>query len=70
MMEPPGGTWGALRFPPHVQLLDELGVYRFDDKKLVQDSVIALALAVQAAYDREAVREPVIGGLYGGGARV
>jgi hypothetical protein len=65
-LEPPGGTWGALRIPPYVQLLDELGLYRFDDKKLVQDSVIALALGARAAYDREAVRAPVMGSFYGG----
>jgi hypothetical protein len=46
-------------------LLDELGLYRFDDKKLTQDSVIALALAVKAAYEREAVAEPVLGGFFG-----
>lgn len=66
-LEDAGGTWGALRLPLHVQLMDEMGIYRFDDKKLVQDSVIALALATSAAYDREAVREPVMGGLYGAG---
>jgi hypothetical protein len=65
VLEPPGGTWGALRFPPITQLLDELGLYRFDDKKLTQDSVIALALAVKGAYDREAVGEPVLGGFFG-----
>jgi hypothetical protein len=66
-LEEPGGSWGALRLPPIVQLMDELNLYRFDDKKLVQDSVISLALATKAAYDREAVREPVAGGFYGRG---
>lgn len=66
-LEEPGGSWGALRVPPHIQLLDELGLYRFDDKKLVQDSVISLALAAKAAYDREAVRSPVTGGFFGRG---
>lgn len=65
VMEPPGGKWGALRFPAHTQLLDEMGLYRFDDKKLVQDSVISLALAVTAAYEREAVGSPVFGGFFG-----
>jgi hypothetical protein len=66
VLEPPGGDWGWLRIPPHTQLLDELGLYRFDDKKLVQDSVIALAMAVKAAYDRDAVGPPVLGGFFGG----
>jgi len=65
-LEPVGGTWGAVRFPAHTQLLDELGLYRLDDKKLVQDSVISLALSVMAAYDREGVGAPVIGGFFGG----
>jgi hypothetical protein len=59
------GNWGLLRMPPITQLMDEMGVYQFDDKDLVTDSVIALALAADLAYQTEAVREPVLGGLYG-----
>jgi hypothetical protein len=70
LLEEPGGRWGSLRIPPHTQLLDELGLYRLDDKKLVQDSVISLALAVRAAYDREAVGPPAMGGMYGGAREI
>ena len=63
---PPGeGGWGLLRLPTITQLMDELGLYRIDDKDLVQDSVISLGLAVVAAYQMEAVKPPVMGGLYG-----
>lgn len=43
-------SWGWLRMPVITQLVDEMGVYQFDDKDLVQDCVFALALAVQARY--------------------
>jgi hypothetical protein len=65
MEEPNTGNWGLLRMPCITQLMDEMGIYQFDDKDLVQDSVIGLALATDLAYQSEAVREPVIGGLYG-----
>jgi len=65
MEEAREGNWGILRMPPIVQLMDEMGMYKLDDKKLVQDSVFALALAVKSAYDAEYVRAPVFGGLYG-----
>lgn len=65
MEEAKKGNWGLLRMPPVAQLMDEMGVYQFDDKDLVTDSVIALALAADLAYQTEAIREPVIGGLYG-----
>ena len=65
IMEPPGeGNWGVLRLPLITQLMDELGIYAFDDKDLVQDSVIALALAADLAYESEAIREPLLGGIY------
>ncbi len=65
-LEAPGeGEWGLLRLPMIQQLMDELGLYRIDDHDLVQDSVMSLGLAVVAAYDMEAVRPPVLGGLYG-----
>ena len=35
-----------------------------DDKKLVQDSVFALALAVAAARETEYLVEPAMGGLF------
>jgi hypothetical protein len=65
MEEPDVGNWGLLRMPLITQLMDEMGVYQFDDKELVTDSVMALALAADLAYQTEAVREPVLGGLYG-----
>lgn len=66
VMEAPNvGEWGAIRLPNITQLMDEIGIYQFDDKNLVTDSVIALALAADLAYQSEAVREPVVGGMYG-----
>ena len=69
VLEPPGtGGWGALRMPCITQLMDEMGVYSLDDKDIpFTDSVMALALAVHAAYEMESVGEPVFGGLYSGG---
>jgi hypothetical protein len=66
-MDPPGGDWGLLRMPPIPQLLDEFGGYELMDKKLVQDCVMAVALAVGAAYDGASLDKPTAGGLYGGG---
>lgn len=66
-MEPPGGDWGLIRMPPIPQLLDEFGGYELDDKKLVQDCVMSVALAVGSVYDGSNLDEPVAGGLYGGG---
>jgi hypothetical protein len=64
-MEQPGASdWGLLRMPCIPQLLDEFGIYMLDDKDLVQDSVMAVALAVEAAYSGEMLRAPVLGGLY------
>lgn len=65
MEAPREGNWGLLRIPMIVQLMDEIGIYRLDDRDLVQDSVMALALAVAAARDMEYIVPPVIGGLYG-----
>jgi hypothetical protein len=50
--------------PEEPQLISELEIYQLDDKKLVQDSVFALALAVAAARETEPLTEPVLGGLY------
>jgi hypothetical protein len=36
--------------PPIPQLLDEFGSYELDDKNLVQDCVMAVALAVRTVY--------------------
>lgn len=65
-MEPVGGKWGLLRMPPIPQLLDEFGSYELDDKKLVQDCVMAVALAIGSVYDGGVLDAPVLGGLYGG----
>lgn len=60
----PGGDWGLLRMPSIPQLLDEFGVYQVDDKDLVQDSVISVAMAADL-FVYGSVPEPVMGGLYG-----
>jgi hypothetical protein len=60
------GNWGILRLPTITQLMDELGVYSLDDKDLpFTDCVMSLALATHAAYEMEAVSDPVYGGIYG-----
>jgi hypothetical protein len=64
LQEPGEGEWGLLRFPEEKQLISELETYMLDDKKLVQDSVFALGLAVAAARDTENLNPPAIGGLY------
>lgn len=66
ILQPPGTGWGLLRMPAITQLMDEMGVYSLDDKDIpFTDSVMSLALAVNAAYEYESVGEPVIGGIYG-----
>jgi hypothetical protein len=67
LQAPKEGDWGLVRLPMEKQLLVELELYMLDDKKLVQDSVFALALAVAAARETEYLTEPAIGGLYYGG---
>jgi hypothetical protein len=69
-MEPTGGKWGLIRMPPIPQLLDEFGGYELDDKKLVQDCVMSVALAIGSVYDGSVLDRPVEGGLYGGGTAV
>jgi hypothetical protein len=64
LQEPKEGEWGLLRFPELPQLISELEIYQLDDKKLVQDSVFALGLAVAAARETEYLVEPALGGLY------
>ena len=71
VLQQPGEGWGILRLPCITQLMDEMGVYAFDDKDIpYTDSVMSLALAVHAAYEMEGVSEPVIGGMYGDPASV
>ena len=67
MEEPLPSTdeWGLLRVPPIPVVIDEFGVYRLDDKKLRQDTVIALAMAAHRAFEERSVGEPIYGGLYG-----
>jgi hypothetical protein len=67
LQEPREGEWGLLRLPLIPQLRNELEIYQLDDKKLVQDSVFALGLAVAGARELEGVRPAVIGGLYWSG---
>lgn len=69
MEEPGEGEWGLLRMPEQKQLMTELESYQLDDKKLVQDSVFALGLAVAGAREMEYVSNPVIGGLYWDGRK-
>lgn len=59
-----GGKWGLIRMPSISQLVDEFGVYQIDDKDLTQDSVMAVAMAVQAVYDGTLLHDPVVGGIY------
>lgn len=56
--------WGLLRLPPITQLVDEMGIYQFDDKDLTQDCVMALALAVQSVYDGTVLLPPLGGSIY------
>lgn len=63
--DPEGTSWGLLRLPCIPQLMDELGTYMMNDRDIVQDSVMALALATELAYSGEFVGQAVEGGLYG-----
>jgi hypothetical protein len=64
--EAPGvGAWGRFRMPSIPQLVDEFGVYQQDDKDLVQDSVMAVALAIHSVYDGAQVEDGWVGGIYG-----
>ena len=67
ILQAPGeGDWGLLRLPSITQLMDEMGVYSLVDKDIpFTDSVMSLALSVNAAMDLEAVGDPVYGGIYG-----
>jgi len=64
LQEPNEGEWGLLRLSEEKQLIAELEIYMLDDKKLIQDCVFALGLAVAAARDTEYLGEPALGGLY------
>ncbi len=59
------GSWGMLRLPPIPQLLDEMGTYQLEDKDLVQDSVMALAMVTDIVYDGVLLAEPATGSIYG-----
>jgi hypothetical protein len=66
LMQAPGeGNWGLLRMPCIPQLLDEFGVYMLDDKDLVQDCIMATALAVEIGYDGTLLMVPAMGPLMG-----
>jgi hypothetical protein len=65
---PHEGDWGLVRLPMEKQLLVELELYMLDDRKLVQDSVFALGLAIAAARETEYITPPAMGGLYYGGS--
>lgn len=63
--EPGEGSWGLLRLPCIMQLMDEMGVYTIEDKHIpFTDSVIALALVVDLAREMEGIGPPVLGGMY------
>lgn len=73
-LEPPGGydeegkvfnesSWGLIRLPSIPQLVDEMGVYQLNDKDLVQDCVMALAMVVKGVYDGH--RDPAYGDVFG-----
>jgi hypothetical protein len=66
VLQDPGTGWGLLRLPTITQLMDEMGVYSLDDKDIpFTDSVMSLALAVNAAYEAEGLTAPVVGSVYG-----
>lgn len=66
ILQEPGTGWGLLRLPCVTQLMDEMGIYSLDDKDIpFTDSVMSLALAVNAAYESEGLTAPALGGLYG-----
>ena len=56
--------FGWLRCPPIAQLEEELTFYTWDDKKLVTDCVMSLALAAWSGLE-EIVGDPVFGSVYG-----
>lgn len=60
IMEDVGGPWGLIRMPAIPQLLDEFGPYEIDDRKLTQDSVMAVGMAVSQVYDGSILDEPVL----------
>jgi hypothetical protein len=61
---PEEGNWGLIRVPALAQLVDEFGMYQLDDKDLTQDSVMAVAMAVDLLYDGMMLPEALEGGLY------
>lgn len=60
----PGAGWGLIRMPVIPQLLDEFGSYQIDDGKIVQDCVMAVALAVHGFYGEGLLPAPVTGSIY------
>lgn len=66
LMEPVGGDWGLFRLPSIPQLLDEFGTYEMADKGLVQDSVMAVGMAIGIVYDGGLLEAP-IQNIWGGG---
>lgn len=67
-LEPAGDSqWGLLRMPPITQLVDEFGGYELDDKHLVQDCVMAVALAIGSVYDGRLLERPQAGGMFSPG---
>jgi hypothetical protein len=66
ILQEPGTGWGLLRLPTYTQLMDEMGIYSLDDKDIpFTDSVMSLALVVNAAYEAEGLAAPVMGSIYG-----
>jgi len=66
--DPSSPDWGLLRLPCIPQLMDEMGTYQLDDKDLVQDSVMSLALVTELAYQGASLGKAVFGSLYGSDA--
>lgn len=65
-LQPAGENWGLIRMPSIPQLLDEFGQYSVaDDRTLVQDCVMAVALAVQGFYADGLLPAPISGSIYG-----
>jgi hypothetical protein len=70
-LEPAGASeWGLLRMPPITQEVDEFGSYELDDKALVQDCVMAVALAIGSIYDGRLLERPQAGGMFSSGVIV
>lgn len=63
-LAPVGNSWGLVRMPSIPQLLDEFGSYQIDDHKIVQDCVMAVALAVHGFYADGLLPAPVTGSIY------